>query len=225
MPVQRKFFDSQFQHPPALQQANGLNWAKQSYSLRTNGEPSPGPTLPQSSVLYNGAGVMGENERPDEAPSPAASYCSFKSNHSVDCLTTFSDTTQIHGVKRMQQDEMLFTLPSNLTMDYAQSVDQQTMLNDPTQHAIADNIFLKSLSGMRAYVRTSPAPSYMSAKSDQSIDRPIVFTNETDHNYMNLISHEAASSAASLTSWESDQSDCLTQWERTELSYTRYEIL
>nr|XP_005157846.1 uncharacterized protein si:ch211-281l24.3 isoform X2 [Danio rerio] len=221
MPVQRKFFDSQFQHPPALQQANGLNWAKQSYSLRTNGEPSPGPTLPQSSVLYNGAGVMGENERPDEAPSPAASYCSFKSNHSVDCLTTFSDTTQIHGVKRMQQDEMLFTLPSNLTMDYAQSVDQQTMLNDPTQHAVADNIFLKSLSGMRAYVRTSPAPSYMSAKSDQSIDRPIVFTNETDHNYMNLISHEAASSAASLTSWESDQSDCLTQWERTELSYTR----
>ncbi|KAF4104390.1 hypothetical protein G5714_015377 [Onychostoma macrolepis] len=148
-------------------------------------------------AFNNGATFLGENVRPDEAPSSATSYFSLISDNSMDRPIAFKDRTQHYGLKRLRRDEAPSPAPSHLSVRSEQSMDRP----------IAFNSEIPIYNGLRPDDVPSPATSYFSLKSNQSMDRPIAFKDITQsYSVKRLTTDETPSPAPSLLSIKSEQS-------------------
>ncbi|XP_048018078.1 cytolytic toxin-alpha-like isoform X2 [Megalobrama amblycephala] len=140
---------------------------------------------------------MGEKARPDEAPSPALSLLSVKSDQSMDQPIAFSNKTPNYIGPRPAEAPSpatsYFSLKSN------QSMDQPIAFKDRSQPY--------SVKRLRKDEAPSPSPSLLSVKSDQSMDRRIVFNSGAQICMgENLKPDEATSPAPSLTSLKTEHS-------------------
>ncbi|KAK7172144.1 hypothetical protein R3I93_004446 [Phoxinus phoxinus] len=148
-------------------------------------------------ALRDGAQSLGvRGVRPDEAPSPALSHLSVKSDQSLDRLIAFNNGTPTYIDHRPDEAPSPATSYVSLKSDY--SVYQPKVSNDRT------HLHYHSL---RPDEAASPALSLLSVKSEQSMDQPIVFNNGAQ-SYMgeNLNPREATSPAPSSFSQKSEQS-------------------
>ncbi|XDV31859.1 hypothetical protein PO909_002803 [Leuciscus waleckii] len=150
-----------------------------------------------SGVQNRMSGYMEEKARPDEAPSPALSLLSVKSDQSMDRPIAFNNGAQSYMGKKARPDEAASPALSHLSAKSDQSMDRPISFNHAAQSYMGEKA--------RPDEAASPALSHLSMKSDQSMDRPIAFRNETP-SYTGLRPDEAASPVTSYFSLKSNQS-------------------
>nr|XP_055053829.1 uncharacterized protein LOC129438958 [Misgurnus anguillicaudatus] len=131
-----------------------------------------------------------ECEQPEKTTSPAPSYTSLQSDHSMDPPVQFKDNTT---TIRLRPDKTSSPAPSYTSLQSDHSMDPPVQFKDNTRTI-----------SLRPNKTTSPAPSSTSLKSDHSMDRPIQFTDRTQK--IRLTPVEATSPAPSCTSLRSDHS-------------------
>ncbi|XP_026082665.1 uncharacterized protein LOC113058720 isoform X2 [Carassius auratus] len=138
---------------------------------------------------------MEEKARSEEAPSPALSHLSVKSDQSMDRPIAFNNETPSYISVR--PDEAPSPATSYFSLKSNQSMDRPIAFKDRTQPY--------SVKRLRPDEAPSPAPSHLSVRSDQSMDRPIAFSNETP-SYISVRPDEAPSPATSYFSLKSNRS-------------------
>ncbi|ROK72006.1 Neoverrucotoxin subunit alpha [Anabarilius grahami] len=127
---------------------------------------------------------MYQRARPDEAPSPALSLLSVKSDQSMDRPIAFNNAAQSYMGEKARPDEAPSPALSHLSMKSDQSMDRPIAFSNETPSYI----------GLRPAEAPSPATSYFSLKSNQSMDRPIAFKDRSQ-----LYSDKCTLSATLLT--------------------------
>ncbi|XP_052472419.1 uncharacterized protein LOC128029014 [Carassius gibelio] len=138
---------------------------------------------------------MEEKARSEEAPSPALSHLSVKSDQSMDRPIAFNNETPSYV--NVRPDEAPSPATSYFSLKSNQSMDRPIAFKDQTQPY--------SVKRLRPDEAPSPALSHLSVKSDQSMDRPIAFNNEPP-SYISVRPDEAPSPATSYFSLKSNQS-------------------
>ncbi|XP_048040601.1 uncharacterized protein LOC125264852 isoform X2 [Megalobrama amblycephala] len=153
-------------------------------------------------IAFNNAtqSYMGEKARPDEAPSPALSLLSAKSDQSMDRPTGFNNVAQHYMGEKARPYEAPSPALSLLSVKSEQSMDRPIAFNSAAQHYMGEKA--------RPDEAPSPAHSLLSAKSDQSMDQPVAFSNKTPSyvGYENPRPADAQSPATSYISLKSNQS-------------------
>ncbi|XP_016098424.1 uncharacterized protein [Sinocyclocheilus grahami] len=141
---------------------------------------------------------MGEKARSEEAPSPALSHLSMKSDQSMDRPIAFNNETPSYI--SLRPDKAPSPATSNFSLKSNNLMDRPIAFKDRTQPY--------SVKCLRQDKAPSPAPSLLSVKSDQSMDRPVAFNNENPSyiGYENCRPDEAPSPATSYFSLKSNQS-------------------
>uniref|UniRef100_A0A8C1N264 Uncharacterized protein n=1 Tax=Cyprinus carpio TaxID=7962 RepID=A0A8C1N264_CYPCA len=141
----------------------------------------------------------GEKVRSEDAPSPALSHLSVKSDQSMDRPITFNNETPSYiRFENHRPDEAPSPATSYFSLKSNQSMDRPITFKDRTQPY--------SVKRLRPNETPSPAPSLLSVKNDQSMDRPVAFIRGTPSNTGYKNPDESPSPEPSFLSVKSEQS-------------------